>query len=499
MPKVLYLARDLMVALDVFARHAHIFCPRNSAYSDFPSALLNDYWYFSEIKMGGPVDHDTDLTVPPPSKEDILKALLHGSFPPLQVSRADINEVRLTGTLTVMDEIPSAPSESAPKNNSNSTKRRFEYAEHVLLGNMVLLPWHDGTKKLAKDVPFKLNNGLQVTYGQICALGGDFFGSKEPICMGKDAKEQIARFNAGFAALAIKPSARALAIDFIKSKREEVAANEAAAKPGSTVSTAAYYESFTAKYIAKVKNVLRGVFSDQEKGYLGLSLINLDHFGANTRTAYNAGHSAALSKAASNRTSKTLEDAYAMNAFADHFLQDSFAAGHLRVPRRELYAGKAGRYSKDICAHVSTHLPQLSFSAPLPSRKMMVCTARTTTPACVSRTRSARPGLPMATRLSSAPKTAPTSPCAARPLPCPPPRYLRPGIKERSRPHCRRRRRLALGESHRRSGPPWTLSTTRPCLTRRAARAPSCWIRLARRTSRAAASCGPIRGRRLSC
>lgn len=80
--------------------------------------------------------------------------------------------------------------------------------------------------------------------------------------------------------------------------------------------------------------------------YLGLAKINWDHFGQDARTAYNACHSVALQVAARGN----LQLAYAMNAFADHFLQDSFAAGHMRTPRRKLHdsAGAA-----DLCAKVA--------------------------------------------------------------------------------------------------------------------------------------------------
>ena len=55
-------------------------------------------------------------------------------------------------------------------------------------------------------------------------------------------------------------------------------------------------------------------------GYAGLAQINWDHFGDDARTAYNAGHATAIQRAIDG----DLEGAYALNAFADHFLQDSF-------------------------------------------------------------------------------------------------------------------------------------------------------------------------------
>ncbi|KAK3392833.1 hypothetical protein B0H63DRAFT_498351 [Podospora didyma] len=77
--------------------------------------------------------------------------------------------------------------------------------------------------------------------------------------------------------------------------------------------------------------------------YLGLAKINWDHFGQDARTAYNACHSVALQVAASG----DLKTAYAMNAFGDHFLQDSFAAGHMRTPRRKLHDSVG---AADLCA-----------------------------------------------------------------------------------------------------------------------------------------------------
>lgn len=68
--------------------------------------------------------------------------------------------------------------------------------------------------------------------------------------------------------------------------------------------------------------------------YLGLARKNWDHFGPDARITYNAGHATALQVAANG----DLEKAYTLNAFADHFLEDSFSSGHLRTPRRGLHS-----------------------------------------------------------------------------------------------------------------------------------------------------------------
>jgi hypothetical protein len=60
-------------------------------------------------------------------------------------------------------------------------------------------------------------------------------------------------------------------------------------------------------------------------------------------------HAVACQMAASGETNDTLMFAYAMNAFADHFLEDSFSAGHMRTPRRYCHTGGI---SGDRCAKV---------------------------------------------------------------------------------------------------------------------------------------------------
>jgi hypothetical protein len=70
-----------------------------------------------------------------------------------------------------------------------------------------------------------------------------------------------------------------------------------------------------------------------------LSTVNFDHFGDNAWLTYEAGHRAAMKeaiKARENHDLSLLRHAYAMNAFASHFLSDRYASGHMRVPRVEM-------------------------------------------------------------------------------------------------------------------------------------------------------------------
>ena len=83
--------------------------------------------------------------------------------------------------------------------------------------------------------------------------------------------------------------------------------------------------------------------------HLGLARINWDYFGEDARAAYNAGHATAIQKAISG----DLEGAYTLNAFADHFLEDSFSAGHIRTSRRLLHKStRAVDFPADLCAKV---------------------------------------------------------------------------------------------------------------------------------------------------
>lgn len=114
--------------------------------------------------------------------------------------------------------------------------------------------------------------------------------------------------------------------------------------------------------------------------YLRLGAINLDHFGQDARTAYNTGHAMAMrhaSKASPTRDPKMsaeerqvyLDVSYRMNAFADHFLEDQFASGHLRTPRRHLLDSIDGSnfvslddQAKNLCAKVRSDTTHLSYN-----------------------------------------------------------------------------------------------------------------------------------------
>lgn len=231
------------------------------------------------------------------------------------------------------------------ESRGNGGKFHFEFAEHRFLGDILELPdfnkASDSDKSAAAN-PLTLPNGLRLTYGQINGLAGDFFGTRDPICQVRDANEQQQRFITAFR-LITSEKGKIVATKLLEKLKKETDAVEQARREGKSVSDVyadLEDESFDYDNITKILGV-------PELNYIELAKINFDHFGLNARTAYNAGHSMALAEA-SQGSPESLEKAYAINAFADHFLEDSFASGHMRVPREAL----AGGLFQNACAKV---------------------------------------------------------------------------------------------------------------------------------------------------
>lgn len=223
---------------------------------------------------------------------------------------------------------------------------RFEGGEHTAIGDQVLLyfsPTDSGTP--AWQVPLRLANGLELTYGQIVALGGDFYGLPDrPIADGTTADDRIARFTDAFNSLAVKPESHDEALKILQVMQTEIDAAQKAMRDGQEPHVA--YDALGDKLSIEWNKITGGSSFPPRLGrYLKLALTNWDHFGVWAVSAYTAGHTAALRQAVTAGRTGRREDlvlAYAMNAFADHYLSDLFSAGHLRTPRRQLYYGVIG-------------------------------------------------------------------------------------------------------------------------------------------------------------
>ncbi|KAH9847517.1 fungal fucose-specific lectin-domain-containing protein [Lenzites betulinus] len=218
-----------------------------------------------------------------------------------------------------------------------------EYAQHSYIGDAIELTLEGGRKVVAFDHKFTLANGLSVTYGQINALAGDFYGTRQPISDGATMQEQKERFLAAYSTLAnAGPRLPKEAYDILAVLQAEIdAVNDALER----VEDPSVVYSMLPDVSPELQRLTIGR-PQEVPTYLELATINWDHFGADAWRAYDAGHALALDMA----TSGDLEKAYTMNAFADHFLEDCFSSGHLRTPRRSMHDPT---FSPDLCAKAS--------------------------------------------------------------------------------------------------------------------------------------------------
>jgi hypothetical protein len=173
-------------------------------------------------------------------------------------------------------------------------------------------------------------------------LGGDFYGVVgQPISTSANPE---GAFMDAFGTLRTKWDQVAPILAILA---EEIAAVEQALKDGKEPSTAYARLGDTLSYRWNVVTGGGSNISDlwPMGRYLALAAENWDHFTHFAVAAYRAGHAVAMREAGAAGQANVsppekrarLEHAYAMNAFADHFLTDLFSAGHMRAPRKELY------------------------------------------------------------------------------------------------------------------------------------------------------------------
>jgi hypothetical protein len=220
----------------------------------------------------------------------------------------------------------------------------FKSSEHLAIGNRIVL------SALSDDISQRLylDNGLQLRFGEIVALAGDFFGVPDaPISFGTSDYLCQARFHNAFATLATRPSAVAeveLLLTAIQQEQDLI------------LQAKANHES--------IQDLLKAIKLQQNKcymvatkgRYLSLAWMNMDHFNDYAKIAYLAGHKQALAMALSAHhcqdlrlKQQMLHKAYSYEAYACHFLTDLFAAGHMRTPRTALlHAFKNHPLAKEI-------------------------------------------------------------------------------------------------------------------------------------------------------
>ncbi|MCE0722840.1 MULTISPECIES: phospholipase [Legionella] len=225
--------------------------------------------------------------------------------------------------------------------DSKQLDHGFALSEHLAAGQQVALLF-EPTKSPETNGLLHLRNGLKLTYGNILSLG-DLCGIVgQPISLGKTPKERHQRFLNTFYSFAKEVRAVDEVNQLTHVIEQELQAIQTGMQHGETPEV--IYQRIGNEVGRQVNCITGGgclswnwwVFPGR---YLKLAMENYDHFIPNAQIAYLSGHQAALSQALKARETglrQDLELAYAMDAFACHFLSDHFAAGHLRTPRIQL-------------------------------------------------------------------------------------------------------------------------------------------------------------------
>lgn len=194
----------------------------------------------------------------------------------------------------------------------------FGSSEHRYIGEAVQLKGLPDGK-----TPLLLKGGIPIRFRDVIPLAGDFYGKpgKAISLLGGNDEEKTARFLENYETLEKADPVQIQKI--ISIIDHESHAVEHSALPHHCYSSQMIGNS---KAIGKIKQDIGDLLVD-----------NSDHFYKDAREAYRVGHAYALKiagKAGGNI--EELKRAYAVDAYACHFLTDLFSAGHMRNQRGEL-------------------------------------------------------------------------------------------------------------------------------------------------------------------
>src|SRR5260221_7355652 len=182
--------------------------------------------------------------------------------------------------------------------------QRFVGTEHERLGNV------------AGVADIDLGHGVHLSWGQVVALAGDYYATVEDLL--EDTRTPPGRIRM-----------RAALEDY-----------------GSPAVAATHLPPATA-----------ADRTDAGSRLVVLALRNVPHFalGGDAHATWLDHHSRAISAAVSAGLAQdlpALDGAYLLEAFGEHFLTDSFAAGHIRTPRRDIIDWYVGTFAPRIFDHL---------------------------------------------------------------------------------------------------------------------------------------------------
>lgn len=243
---------------------------------------------------------------------------------------------------------------SVDKVPASEPQAMFEAAEHVAMGDSIQIFFFKNDPGDHKHI-FYFSNGLKLTYGDILAFG-DYYGNySAPISQGVTLLDRQQRFMDAFYSFQSQ-QAGLEAEQILKIILDEKQFIEKAMKNGEKEEDA--YKKILNEVNRRANCVSGGGCSKKfwwlrPGRYTKLLSYNYDHFGQNALDSYQIGHDLAEEKAILAHQTYDLvllEQAYAMNAFACHFLSDYFSSGHIRTPRIELPNKVTPRIVGDILA-----------------------------------------------------------------------------------------------------------------------------------------------------
>lgn len=216
----------------------------------------------------------------------------------------------------------------------------FNGGEHARIGEFI---------KIDELRVLTLSNGVVIRFEEIIALAGDFYGLPhqpiiDPVDQEDSGRQQ--RFTDAYNTLA-RSSKDELQDELEKLlatlHKEIESGEEVAAKIWDEITGGIWFGGVPVKPGRMLK----------------LAENNHDHFLPYAKHSYATGHQRAIEKAreAGNcrreEAKRLLHEAFSMDAFACHFLTDSFASGHIRTPRVELGKGtKLGRDGHLLCKYM---------------------------------------------------------------------------------------------------------------------------------------------------
>lgn len=195
----------------------------------------------------------------------------------------------------------------------------FGASEHFSIGEKVKL------QGLPEDKTLLLKGTTAVRFEHIVALAGDYYGVAGGAIslIGGSAQDKTERFKKAFETLSHADHNQLRKI--IQEIDMECLIVKNASMP---------HHCYSNQMIAK-NQVMKKIKTDIDD----LLIDNSDHFSKNALEAYAIGHEYAIQtakKAGLDHNLEGLKLAYAMDAFACHFLTDLFASGHIRNQRGEL-------------------------------------------------------------------------------------------------------------------------------------------------------------------